>query len=360
MFLRIAAACLSGVLWAQAGEAGPQAQFEQAAAALQRGDLALAEKLFAAFVERQPRHVGGLGNLGVVYSRQGLPARAAEVWERALRLAPADPAVRTNLGLAYLRLEEYAKARAVLEPVRTPQGRELFASAALYGGNAAEAIGVLEPLAPAPGVLYLLAVAQLKLGRKAEAAATFSKLESALSPDQVSFLRGKAAYETGSFDEALENLLAVKAATPGLALEMGKVYLSLRDAPKAEARLRDAVRETPLDSEANYFLGALLVQQDRAADGLPFLRDALRSRPDFWGAHFYLGRAMMAAGQPAKAVEALERARALRPQEAQIDFQLSKAYAAAGRLAEGKTALARFRKAREAHREAEREALVLR
>lgn len=40
-----------------------------------------------------------------------------------------------------------------------------------------------------------------------------------------------------------------------MALELGKVYVSLRDAEKAEARLREAVRETPLDSEANYFWG---------------------------------------------------------------------------------------------------------
>lgn len=356
MFLRFVAACFWGVLWSQT----PQAQFERAASALQRGDLAAAEKLFSAFVSGQPRHVGGLGNLGVVYSRQGLPAKAAEVWERALRLAPGDAGLRTNLGLAYLRLEEYGKARMVLEPVGTSQGRELYATAQLYGGDVAGAVRVLEGLGAAPGVIYLRAVAELKLGRKAEAAALFARLvDGALSADQVSFLRGKAAYETGSFEEALESLLAVKGALPGLALERGKVYVSLRDASRAEEQLRAAVRETPLDAEANYFLGALLVQQERGAEGLEFLRNALRARPSFWGSHFYLGRGLMAAGKAGEAVVALERARALRPEEAQIDFQLSKALAAAGRGAESKAALARFRAAREKHREAEREALVL-
>jgi thioredoxin-like negative regulator of GroEL len=68
----------------------------------------------------------------------------------------------------------------------------------------------------------------------------------------------------------------------------------------------------------------------------------------------------MGVGKAREAVAALERARALRPEEAQIDFQLSKALAAAGRVAESRAALARFKAAREKHREAEREALVLR
>jgi tetratricopeptide (TPR) repeat protein len=361
MLVRLLAACLCGAVWAQAPKPAPQALFEQAASALQRGDLPAAEKGLLAFVQAYPRHVGGLGNLGVVYSRQGLPAKAAETWERALLLAPADPGLRTNLGLAYLRLEEYTKAQTALAPVMTPQGRELYASAVLYGGAPAAAIDLLRSLSPSPGVLYLLAVAQLKSGQKSEAAASFARLvDSALSADQVAFLRGKAAYETGSFDEALENLLAVRSAMPGLALELGKVYTSLRDAANAESRLRAAIAETPLDAEANYFLGALLVQQDRPAEGLPFLRSALVSRPSFWGTHYYLGRAHLAAGRAPEAALALEKARALRPQEAQIDFQLAKAYTAAGRAADSKIALARFRKAREAHREAEREALVLR
>jgi predicted Zn-dependent protease len=360
MFLRFLAACLCGVLWAQASRPAPQALFEQAASALKRGDLAEAEKLFAAFVAGQPRHVGGLGNLGVVYSRQGLPAKAAEVWERALKLAPGDPGLRTNLGLAYLRLEEYGRARTALEPVMTPQGRELFASAQLYGGDAAGALRTLAPLADSPGVLYLRAVGELKTGRKAEAAAIFERLVAgALDPDQVAFLRGKAMYETGSFEDAEASLLAVKGRLPGLALELGKVYVSLRDAGKAEVRLREAVKETPLDSEANYFLGALLVQQDRAAEGLPFLATAQRARPSFWGSYFYQGRGLLALKRAAEAVRAFEKARGFRPEEAQIDFQLSKAYAAAGRAADGRMALERFRKAREAHREAEREALVL-
>lgn len=358
MFDRIAAVCLCCVLMAQPA---PQAQFEQAAAALQRGELDTAERLFKAFLKAQPRHIGGLGNLGVVYSRQGLPAKAAEVWERALRLAPGDAALRTNLGLAYLRLEEFAKAREVLRSVTTPQGRELFATAQLFTGDPRAAMETLAPLAGSSGVLYLRAVAQLKLGLRDDAAATFEQLvSSSLNADQVAFLKGKALYESGAFEEALASLAQVKSALPGLALERGKALVSLRDSVRAEEQLRLAIGETPLDAEANYFLGAILVQQDRAAEGIALLEKSLRARPGFWGAHFYIGRGHLALRKPNEAITALERARGLRPEEAQIDFQLSRAYAAAGQSANARVALERFRKARESHREAEREALVLR
>jgi tetratricopeptide (TPR) repeat protein len=248
-----------------------------------------------------------------------------------------------------------------LKPVPTAQGRELFATAQLFGGDARGAMDTLAPLADSAGVLYLRAVAQLKEGLRDAAAATFARLvDSSLNADQVAFLKGKALYESGAFEEALASFAAVKTPLPGLALERGKAHVSLRDSAKAEEQLRAAIGETPLDAEANYFLGAILVQQDRGAEGITLLGKSLRARPSFWGTHFYLGRGYLASKKPKEAIAALERARALRPDEAQVDFQLSRAYAEAGRTVDARAALERFRKARESRREAEREALVLR
>lgn len=89
-------------------------------------------------------------------------------------------------GLAYLRLEEYGKAaRVALEPVMSAQGRELFATAVLYGGDAEKALRILQALGATPGVMYLTAVAELKLGRKAAAAASFARLvDRALGADK--------------------------------------------------------------------------------------------------------------------------------------------------------------------------------
>ncbi len=352
-----AAVVLLAALWPQS----PQARFDAGAAALRSGELETAEREFAAVVKLEPRNVGALGNLGVVYSRQGLPARAVEVWERALPLAPSDAGLRVNLGLAYLRLEKYAKAREVLESVTTAQGKELYATATLYAGDAARALKLLTQLPPAPGVLYALALAQLKLGHRAEAAATFEHLlDGTLKADQVRFLKGKAFYESGLFDESVAEFTAITSPTPGLALELGKVYVSLRDAAKAEEHLRAAVAEAPRESEANYFLGALLAQAGRAAEGLPFLDSAARARDDFWGAHFYRGRALLALGRAKEAVGELETARRLNAREPLIDFQLSRALAAAGRNGESKAAANRFKAAQAARRQAEQEALVLR
>jgi tetratricopeptide (TPR) repeat protein len=355
----IAAVSLAGALCA--AQPDGRALFEQAALALQRGDLTAAEAGFSAFLKQQPAHVGALGNLGVVYSRQGLPAKAAAVWERALRSAPADVGLRTNLGLAYLRLEDYTKARTVLEPVNTPQARELYANSLLYLGEPERAEQILSTLTASPGALYSLAVARLKLGKREAASEAMERLlDQSLDKDQANFLRGKAYYESGLFDEALAAFDAVKLPQPGLALERGKLFVSLRRAEAAEQALRAAVAEASRDAEANYFLGALLVQQDRAPEGLPFLETALAAKPGFWGTHYYLGRAHLQARRYAASIRELEAARAARSTEPQIAYQLSRAYQAAGRPADARAALARFRAAQAARQKSEQEALVIR
>lgn len=354
-----AAACLAAVgLFAQADA---RTLFEQAAAALQGGDLSSAEAGFNEFLKLQPAHVAALGNLGVVYSRQGFPAKAAVVWEKALRSAPRDAGIRTNLGLAYLRLEAYSKAKAALAPVETPQARELYANSLLYLGEPAQAEQILQGLTQSPGAIYSLAVAQLKQGKRPAAAMTMERLlDAALSKDKAGFLRGKAYYESGLFDDALTAFNTVQGREPGLPLEKGKVYVSLRRAEEAERELRAAVAETPNDSEANYFLGALLVQQDRAAEGLPYLETAHKSRPEFWGTDYYLGRAHFQSRSYADAIRHLESARAKRSSEPQIDYQLSRAYQSAGRPADARAALARYRAAQANQRKAEEQALVIR
>lgn len=329
----------------------PKERFEAGAVALRDGDLRKAESEFLAVSQAEPRNPGALGNLGVVYSRLGALEKAASAYERALKLLPSDPALKTNLALIYLRQQRHADTAALLHSVMTPKARELYATALLHTGATAEAERILEALPRNNGVLYALALAQLKNGKRELAAASFEQLD--LAPDQLHFAKGKAFYESALFEDALSEFERIQSTLPGLALERGKTHVSLRNAERAEADLRAAIAETPLDSEANYFLGALLVQGGRETEGLTFLS---RANEDFWGTHYYRGRGLLAANRPAEAVAALEHARALQPTQSRIDFQLSRAYAAVGQPARSRAAAARYRETKAS----EREALVLR
>ena len=328
--------------------------FQKAAAALTAGDYGAAEKGFAAVLKSQPNHVGALGNLGVVYSRTQRSARAIEIYERALRLSPGDGALRLNLGLVHFKQENYRQAesqfaRVIATQANHRQARELLATCQIHLGKAKLAISTLESLRKSdprsPGVLYLLSMAHLRNHQPGKAKPLLDEMMlTALSPAQAHFLLGKAYYDSALFVESREAFLKVlklEPAFPNAQLELGKVWVSLREPEKAQAAFLTAMETNPQDSEAPYFLGSLLVNEGRVDEALVPLTRAERLKPDFWGTLYYLGKATLQMKKPAEAIVFLQRAAELNGEEDAIYYQLAQALRASGRLAEARTAMER-------------------
>ena len=349
------ASLLLPLLLAAQPQPGQRQLFEEAAAALGRGDYARAEAGFQAVLKTQPGHIGALGNLGVAYARQDRYVEAAAIYHRALKLAPRDGALRLNLGLALLKQEKYAEALAALEGLGSPQARELRATAQLNTGAAVAALQTLEPLPDSPGVLFLRGLARLKLGQREEAQAVFAQLEARLPESQAAFLRGKALFEAGDFEAAATAL------TPCPALdcrrELGKVFVSQRQAEAAEREFRTVLAEKPADREAAYFLGALLLERDQYAEGETLLRG---SGAGFWAARYYLGKAALKQKRIAEALRHLEAVERERPNDPNLLFQLLRAYQATGNTPRASHVAARLRAAQARLRDGEQAALVLR
>lgn len=198
---------ISALLWV-ALLAPPQQAFQQAAAALQRGDLPAAEKGFLEVLKAEPENLGALGNLGVVYSRQERIDDAISIYRRALKLAPNEPGLWLNLGLAYLKVDDYGSALPLFEKLNrsaraSAQSAELLASCLLQTGKAAEAAALLEPLPRTSGTLFLLGSAYLRLKEKDRARAAFEALlTSAASPAQAHYLLGRAYNDAGQPEES--------------------------------------------------------------------------------------------------------------------------------------------------------------
>jgi predicted Zn-dependent protease len=344
--------------------------FESAVQALSAQDLTSAERGFQHVLKLQPNHIGALGNLGVVYSRMGRYADAVDAGRRALKLAPSDPQLNLNVGLAYLKQDDYSASKPYLRKVLAAkpdhtQARELLATAQLFTGELPAATEALESLRPAgsPSVLYLLSIAYLKQNRKEEARAAVAQLFSSVPPAQAHLLAGRAYYESTLFEEALAELIRARElapALPALSRELGKTYVSLRRAEDAKAALRDALDLDPADAEARYFLGALLVQEGTLTAGVEHLERARAARPEFWGSYYYLGRAAFASGQPAEAARLLERSSQLRPDDTAVLYQLARALKAAGKDAQSQRISARLAELRVRTRQSEQEALVSR
>jgi superkiller protein 3 len=338
--------------------------FDGAVRALAAGDYDAAERGFQSVLREQPNQVAALSNLGVIYSRTNRADEAIVVYQRALKQSPNDKAILLNLGLVYLKQEAHSRALPLFEHVvaidpQNLQARQLLAVCRAYAGQLAPAIRDLEALrAAAPrdeGILFLLGFAYLKNHDAEKAKAIFQLMFEAAGAERAQFLLGKAYYEATMFPQAEESFLEVLRLDPkfpGVHLELGKVYVSLRRNDEAIRELELALKDNHGDVDASYFLGGLLAQAERYAEAIPYLEQVRKLKPDFWAPYFYLGKAKLRLEHPAEAVVLLQRAVALNPDEATAYYQLGRALEACGRDAEARQALRRVRDLRTAALEA--------
>jgi Flp pilus assembly protein TadD len=116
-----------------------------------------AEETLDQLVQREPRNVAALSNLGVARDLQGRHAEAQQAYRRALAADPKNTGAATNLGLSLV-----------------------------LSGNMAEAATVLQPLAegpsPSEAVIENLAIALAATGDTAGASRQLARI---LPPDQV-------------------------------------------------------------------------------------------------------------------------------------------------------------------------------
>ena len=283
-----------------------------------------------------------------------LPVKAVQIYQRALKLAPGQPGLLLNLGLAYLKLDDYTKAKplfgqlAALSSPRQRQARELQAICQLQTGQIAEATTTLEELIaqqdPSPGVYHFLALAYVKQKNNARAQQVLDQLLTRLPAAQAHYLEGRVWYDAAIFDRALssfEKAAAIAANLEGLELQLGKTQISLRNYEAADKHLRSALQLSPADIEARYFLGALLVQQNQNQEAIPLLTEVKSSRPDLWGTSYYLGKAHLALGKAAAALPLLREAARQAPNESPVQYQLARACQALGLKTEAAQAFAR-------------------
>jgi protein O-GlcNAc transferase len=345
--------CLCGLFICSAQPAN--VVFDQAVQALASGDYTAAERGFQTIIREQPRNVGALGNLGIVYSRTNRADEAIATYERALRLSPDDKVLLLNLGLVYMKQESHQRAlplfaRVVAIDPQHQQARQLLAFCRLYTGQLTPAIHDLEALHEASPhdeqILFLLALAYLKKGGPEEAKATFEQMFELAGPARAQFLLGRACYEAGLFSPAEESFLEVRRLDPnfpGLHLELAKVYIGQYRTGDAVRELDVVLKENPNDQDASYFLGSLLVQEARYREAIPYLERARKLKPDSWAAFFYLGKAKLRLQHPAEAVALLRRAVTLNPDKASAYALLGQALEACGRETEASRAFRRVR-----------------
>jgi tetratricopeptide (TPR) repeat protein len=292
-----------------------------------------------------------------VYARTNRPGKAVEVYERALKLAPHQEGLLLNLGLAYLKEEEYRRALPLFLEVKqidltNLQADELIATCRVFSNQDVNAaIGQLEQLQttdPNKGViLYLLGVAYTRTKQPEKAKAVFEELlRSAVNASEAGLLMGRIYYDGGQFAQAEKALKEVYERDPeyqGIRLALAKVYISERENAKALELLKEIRVRRPEDAEAAYFEGALLTFENRWAEAFHALTIAARGNPDSWATHYYIAKAKLKSGEPKTALNHVQRAIELNASDPAVYYLLAQCLRATGREAEARTALERVR-----------------
>ena len=327
--------------------------FERASTALRSGDYPSAESGFRQVLKSDPRNLGAMGNLGVVYAHTHRYARAIEVYKQALALSPHDPGI---LLTSRPRLFEARRLRACASllpavacaSARQSAGDHVACNLPGLRWKTTRRLNVLRPAtekSPDPAALYLLGVAYARTGQVEVGKQVFTRLLTSDSTRaQTSYLLGQGYYDSKLFDQAEQSFhdaLLADRNFPGAHRELGKVYVSMRKNEEAEKQLRLAVEQDPKDAVAVYFLGGLLVQSERYAEGVPYLEIARSLDPDSWATYLDLGKAQLKLRENEDAVRNLQQAADMNPDEASIFYLLAGAMRATGHDEEAKVALRR-------------------
>ena len=154
-----------------------------ALASIDMGELELAEAHYreSLAIEPQPAIYN---DLGFVLQRQGLPHEAAEMYRKALELAPDFVAARYNLAVSLTQTEEFDEAelhlRAVLEQEPSTQVYTGLGVVLWQQGRASEAVASLRSgieADPGNAAAYdQLGTIQVQQGKLEEAASTYRRL----------------------------------------------------------------------------------------------------------------------------------------------------------------------------------------
>jgi len=242
--------------------------------ALQRGDLATAEKQIAQALASKPKDAAALNNLGTVLLRARRLDEAREQFERAAKAQPTFVDAQSNLGNVLRQLGRVADSVVPLKRA--------------YGASPKSA-----------EIADLLGASLLETGDGRGAVAVFETSVKARPRDARAWLHLSIASElAGNPRRALEAADQSLALEPGAAAHgaRGRALAGLGDLAAARQAFDAGVRGAPRDAVAHHNFGVFLREQGEVDAALEHLREALKLDPALAAAHEALVGALVDGG----------------------------------------------------------------
>jgi len=186
-----------------------------------------------------------------------------------LALNPENPKLHSNLGLAYLKSEQYKEAareftRALLVDPENAQLEELLAYSHYqlqqYELAALEAERLRKVKPEEASAAFLLGSAYLRIGLYEKAIPLIDLALKKTGSAETHLIMGEALLGIRAFREALDQLKqagALKPQLPGLHSDLATAYAGLGNSNLAMEEFQKELEKNPNDFQANYFLGRL-------------------------------------------------------------------------------------------------------
>jgi predicted CXXCH cytochrome family protein len=277
--------------------------FALAEALWQNEEPARAVEAYRATLDRNPKHLPALRNLGRALGRTGQFLQAEQILGRALEINPEQPSVLANLATVHLQMGEHDRAIALLqEALRVdpdlPEALNTL-GLALYaqGDLSAAAAALRDAIRARPDYAGAHANLGSVLADSGDFSAARRQFEQAvrLAPDDgnARFNYGLALTRQELLEEAVETLEAALRLNPKMANAeeaLGGIHATQGDYATAIGHFRKALALNPELPTAHFQLGSLLAMQGNGAEAKTHLREALRLQPGHAGAHLAIGR----------------------------------------------------------------------
>jgi len=265
--------------------------------ALQAGNWAAAIVQFQILTQARSGDREAQFYLGIALLSAGRPAEALVPLERLARKEERSPAVLNAYGSALAGSGQRGKAAQVFRRALTlaptmAEASENLARVLLDDGKADETLPVLQALAEREperlGVWLLLGNAQAACGDGDAAVASYETML-AKAPGHPAALNalGLLFYAAGLGEKALdcfERILKASPNDPIAACNRGLALAALDRKEAAEAQYRAVLARYPDLPQVNMNLGKLLSRNDRAAEAIPFLDRVDSFEARWWSA----------------------------------------------------------------------------
>jgi len=280
----------------------------------QQGRSGEAETAWRSVAKLHPSSAEPYAHMGLLEARQEHYVEAIALYKKALRLNPAMPGLRLNLGLALFKAGELKQAIVVFQPL----------------------LKSLPKASPdAQRLTILLGMAHYGLGDYA-AAAPYLK-EAASGDPQNLALRLSLAHsclwskQYQCVMDTYHEILALNAESAEADMLAGEAQDELKNHVGAIEQFQAAVRANPKEPNVHFGLGYLLWTQRRYPEAVEAFQAELANDPGHAQAMLYEADADIQLNHPELALPLLEKVKQLAPQLSLARLDLGILYADAGR-----------------------------